>query len=196
MSYICRNRNLNAIVMKKSFLFLADGFEETEAIGTLDVLRRGGMEVQTVAVMGKQEVKGAHGVIIKADVLLREMLKEEGELLVFPGGMPGAQNLSECGELMGYLQEHFARQGTVAAICAAPALVLGKLPLKKDLRMTCYPGFENDLPEVNVLDKGVVVDGNVITGRGPGYSFAFGLAIVEHLCGKEKADEVAAGMLL
>lgn len=182
--------------MKKSFLFLADGFEETEAIGTLDVLRRGGVEVQTVAVMGKQEVKGAHGVVIKADSMLHDMLKEEGEFLIFPGGMPGAQNLSECGELMGYLQGHFSRQGKMAAICAAPALVFGKLPLKKETRMTCYPGFENYLPGMALLADGVVVDGNIITGRGPGYSFAFGLAIVEHLCGKEKAGEVAAGMLL
>lgn len=182
--------------MKKSFLFLADGFEETEAIGTLDVLRRGGVAVQTVSVMGKQDVKGAHGVVIKADVLLQEMLKEEGEFLIFPGGMPGAQNLSECKELMGYLQEHFSRQGKVAAICAAPALVLGKLPLKKDIRMTCYPGFEKYLPGRQVLPEGVVVDENIITGRGPGYAFAFGLEIVKHLCGEAKAGEVAAGMLL
>lgn len=187
---------LNNTVMKKSFLFLADGFEETEAVGTLDVLRRGGVEVRTVSVMGKQEVKGAHGLAVKADVLLQDMLGEEGEFLIFPGGMPGAQNLSECKELMDYLQKHFARQGKIAAICAAPALVFGKLSLKKDIRMTCYPGFEKYLPEIAVLAEGVVTDGNVITGRGPGYSFEFGLAIVEHLYGKERAGEVAADMLL
>ncbi len=182
--------------MKKSFLFLADGFEETEAIGTLDVLRRGGVEVQTVSVMGKQDVKGAHGVVVIADLLLHQMLEEKAGFLVFPGGMPGAQNLSESKPLMDYLSAHFKNNGGIAAICAAPALVLGKLPLKKDIRMTCYPGFEKYLPGLQVLPKGVVVDENIITGRGPGYTFAFGLEIVKHLCGEVKAREVAEGLLL
>lgn len=182
--------------MKKSFLFLAEGFEETEAIATADVLRRGGVEVQTVSVMEEQNVKGAHGVTVKADCMLRQMLEEKAEFLIFPGGMPGAQNLAESGPLMDYLSKHFNQDGKIAAICAAPALVLGKLPLEKNIRMTCYPGFEKYLPGINVLTEGVVTDGNIITGRGPAYSFLFGLAILKHLYGQEKAGEVAAGMLL
>lgn len=182
--------------MKKSFLFLAEGFEETEALVTVDVLRRGGIEVQTVSVMKHQVVKGAHEVEVKADMLLHQVLEEEAEFLIFPGGMPGAQNLSMSKPLMDRLAEHFRQDGNIAAICAAPALVLGKLPLKKDIRMTCYPGFETFLPAIQVVAEGVVADGNIITGRGPGFTFAFGLEIVKHLCGEAKAREVAEGLLL
>lgn len=117
--------------MEKLFLFLADGFEEIEALGTIDVLRRGGAEVKTVSIYNRREVKGAHEVTVIADSLLKEIKGEEAEVLIFPGGMPGALNLSECEPLMEMLRRHFERQKPIAAICAAPALVLGKLPLKK-----------------------------------------------------------------
>ena len=176
--------------MKKSFLFLADGFEEVEALGTLDVLRRGGVEVYTVSVYDRKEVEGAHGVVVSADRLLREVNEADAEYMIFPGGMPGAQHLSESSVLMEMLKP-------IAAICAAPALVLGKLPLDKSIRMTCYPGFEKFLPGINVRQEGVVTDGNIITGRGPAYAFAFGLALLEHITGsQETAREVAEGMLL
>lgn len=181
--------------MKKSFLFLADGFEETEALVTVDILRRGGVDLKTVSIMGTQDVRGAHGIIVRADAMLQEVSDEKAEFLIFPGGMPGAQNLSECIPLMECLNRHFLQGGKIAAICAAPALVLGKLPLKKEVRMTCYPGFEKYLAGIDVLSEGVVTDGNMITGRGPGYSFTFGLAILRHLCGERKAAEVAEGML-
>lgn len=187
----------NLSFMKKLFLFLADGFEEIEALGTVDVLRRGGVEVKTVSVYDRKEVKGAHEVTVVADCLLREIKEEEAELLIFPGGMPGALNLSECKPLMEMLGKHFDQQKPVAAICAAPALVLGKLPLKKEIHMTCYPGFEKYLPGIQVSAEGVVVDGNIITGRGPGFTFAFGLKILAYLKGCEcAAEEVAEGMLL
>lgn len=183
--------------MKKSFLFLADGFEEVEALGTLDVLRRGGVDVQSVSVYDYREVKGAHGIVVAADLLLKEVKEEEADFLIFPGGMPGAQNLSECSLLMEMLKSHFGKKKPIAAICAAPALVLGKLPLDKKVRMTCYPGFEEFLPNIEVRKEGVVEDGNIITGRGPAYAFAFGLAILSYLTGSEqKAQEVAEGMLL
>lgn len=183
--------------MEKLFLFLADGFEEIEALGTIDVLRRGGAEVKTVSIYNRREVKGAHEVTVIADSLLKEIKGEEAEVLIFPGGMPGALNLSECEPLMEMLRRHFERQKPIAAICAAPALVLGKLPLKKDIHMTCYPGFEKYLPGIQVLEEGVVVDGNIITGKGPGFALAFGLKILAYLKGSEcAADEVAEGMLL
>lgn len=182
--------------MKKSFLFLAAGFEETEALATVDVLRRGGVNVETVSVMKEQEVEGAHGVVVKADRLLHQMLEEEADFLIFPGGMPGAQNLSDSKPLMDRLKIHFEQGGRIAAICAAPALVLGKLSLKKSIRMTCYPGFEKYLPGIDVLSERVVTDDNIITGRGPGYAFAFGLEIVKYIYGEAKANEVAAGLLL
>lgn len=182
--------------MKKSFLFLADGFEETEALGTVDVLRRGDVEVKTVSIYDRKEVKGAHGVSVVADLLLQEVKKEDVEFLIFPGGMPGAQHLSECSGLMEILREHFEEEKPIAAICAAPALVLGKLPLDKGIRMTCYPGFEKYLPGIRVEEKGVITDGKIITGRGPAYAYAFGLAIVAFLAGAGKAKEVADGLLL
>lgn len=182
--------------MKKSFLFLAEGFEEMEAIAVVDVLRRGGVEVQTVSVSGESWVRSAHDVKIKADALWEEVLKEEAECLIFPGGMPGAQNLGECRTLIDKLQQHYEADGYVAAICAAPALVLSQLKTGKRLKLTCYPGFEKYLPEADVQTEGVVMDGRVITGKGPGFAVKFGLKVLEELTSEATARDVAAGMLL
>ena len=110
--------------------------------------------------------------------------------------MPGAKNLGDCTALVQMIQKHFDKGGYVAAICAAPALVLSKIKMNKRYTMTCYPGFEEYLPGAEMQPHGVVVDGNVITGRGPAYAFKFGLAILEQLTSKKVAEEVAAGMLL
>ena len=183
--------------MKKTFLFLAEGFEEVEAVATVDVLRRGGVELQTVAVGGERQVKGAHGVPVIADLALDELVAEEAECLIFPGGMPGAQNLADHRALLELMQRHYDAGRCVAAICAAPALVLGRLRPGRRLRVTCYPGFEDSLPaDFEVSTDGVVVDGNVITGKGPGFAVKFGLTILKHLRSEEVAKEVAAGMLL
>jgi len=183
-------------IMKKSFLFLADGFEEVEALGTLDVLRRGTIEVKTVSISDKREVTGTHGVPVVADLLLSEVKGEDAEFLICPGGMPGAKNLGDCAILVQWIQNHFDRGGFVAAICAAPALVLSKIKMDRKRQMTCYPGFEEYLQGANMQPLGVVVDGNLITGRGPAYAFKFGLAILEQLTSKKVAGDVAAGMLL
>ncbi|MBS7155564.1 MAG: DJ-1/PfpI family protein [Sanguibacteroides justesenii] len=182
--------------MKKSFLFLADGFEEVEALGTVDVLRRGTIEVKTVSISDKKEVTGAHGISVVADLLLNDVKEEEAEFLICPGGMPGAKNLGDCSALVQLIQKHYDKGGYVAAICAAPALVLSKIKMNKRHTMTCYPGFEGYLPDADMQPHGVVVDGNVITGRGPAYAFKFGLAILEQITSKKVAEEVAAGMLL
>lgn len=181
--------------MGRSYLFLAEGFEELEALAVIDVLRRGDVEVFTVAVARDHEVTGAHGVIVSADLLLADV-PEVAECLIFPGGMPGAQNLGNCKELMEMLQKHYDKGGYVAAICAAPALVLSKLKTKKRLKLTTYPGFEKYLPEAEIVGEGVVVDGRVITGKGPGFAVKFGLTVLEQLRSADKAKEVAAGMLL
>ena len=165
--------------MNVSYLFLAPGFEEIEAIAVVDILRRGGVDVRTVSVGGGNEVTGAHQVTIRADVSLEQIRPEEAECLIFPGGMPGAQHLSECEKLMTILQHHYDQERTVAAICAAPAL-----------------GFEKYLPDFEVVADGVVVDGKMITGKGPGFAILFGLAILEQLRSAQVAGEVAAGMLL
>ena len=183
--------------MKKSFLFLAEGFEEMEAIAVIDVLRRGGVDVQTVAVSGEYEVTSAHGVTVQADLVWDELVADEAECLIFPGGMPGAQNLGNHQGLIGLLQQHYDKHRYVAAICAAPALVLGKLNPGRKLSLTCYPGFEQYLPDgFEYKTEGVVTDDKVITGRGPGFAVKFGLTVLEHLRSAEVAEEVAAGMLL
>lgn len=183
--------------MNKFFLFLAEGFEEMEAIAVVDILRRGGVDVRTVSVNGRQEVRSAHGVIVTADHTLEEVRTEKAKCLIFPGGMPGAQNLGECRSLIAMMQQHYDEGGYLAAICAAPALVLGKLEAGRKMRLTCYPGFEKYFPaDFEVSSDAVVTDGKVISGKGPGYAMLFGLTILEELRSAEVAGEVAAGMLL
>lgn len=183
--------------MKKSYLFLAEGFEDIEALAVVDVLRRGGVDVRTVSITDALEVKSAHGVTVQADMTFGEVKAEEAECLVFPGGMPGAQNLGDCRPLMELLQRHYDQGGFVAAICAAPALVVGQLKSGRELHLTCYPGFDKYLPTgFKCSGEGVVVDGRVITGKGPGFAIPFGLAVLAHLRSEEVSKDVAAGMLL
>lgn len=182
--------------MQRTFLFLADGFEEIEALTVIDILRRGKVTVDIVSITTLREVTGAHGICVKADRILNEIVSEEATCLILPGGMPGAENLSNSIELMNYLQRHVTAENLTAAICAAPALVLGKIMFPNKMDMTCYPGFENYLPDMNVIGDGVVVDDFLITGRGPAYAAEFGLTILKYLESKEVADAVAVGMLL
>jgi 4-methyl-5(b-hydroxyethyl)-thiazole monophosphate biosynthesis len=181
--------------MKKVFIFLADGFEETEAVATIDILRRGGLEVITVSISEKNVVTGAHHIPILADQLFTETDVSAGEALVLPGGMPGASNLNNCPELKNHLIQYATEGKKIAAICAAP-LVLGGLDLLQGKKATAYPGFESTLKGAEFEKKPVVKDGNIITGQGPGFVFDFALAIVEELQGKAKAEEVATGLLL
>ncbi len=182
--------------MKKTFLFLANGFEELEAIGVADVLLRGGVELRTVSLADGLQVKGAHGIEMTADIAFSQLKEEEAECLIFPGGMPGAQNIADHKEVIALLQRHYDKGRHVAAICAAPALVLSQLKAGRQLRMTCYPGFEKYLPDVVVSTDGVVVDGKVITGKGPGFAVQFGMTVLEHIRSAAAAKEVATGMLL
>lgn len=184
------------IRMKKTVLFLAEGFEELEAIAVVDVLRRAEIEVRTVSISDNPEVVGAHGVTLVADLVWNELEAGDTDCLIFPGGMPGALHLGSCEPLISLLQQHYDKGRPIAAICAAPAMVLSHLNAGRKLRLTCYPGFEKYLPDAEVLPDGVVVDKGVISGKGPGFAVQFGLAIVEYLCPAGKAEEVAAGMLL
>lgn len=179
----------------KALLFFANGFEETEAIGTLDVLLRGGIEVRTVSITDELTVEGAHGQKVIADTTIAQVKNELVDALVLPGGMPGAANLAECEVLREMLIRHHSEGKLVSAICAAP-MVLAKVGLLDGIDATCYPGFEGELPKANSKTAGVVKVGQVITGRGPGYVFDFGLAILAALAGQSVAEEVAAGLLL
>ncbi|MCL1932927.1 MAG: DJ-1/PfpI family protein [Candidatus Azobacteroides sp.] len=181
--------------MKKVFIFLAEGFEETEAVGTMDVMRRGELDVTSVSITKNLLVTGAHGIAVHADTLFEKADLSSGDLLVLPGGMPGASNLNAHEGLKNSLKQYATNGKKIAAICAAP-LVLGGLGLLQGKNATAYPGFESTLKGAAFVKNPVVKDGNIITGRGPGLAFQFGLAIVEELQGKAKADEVAEGLLL
>lgn len=183
--------------MNESYLFLADGFEEVEAIGTVDVMRRAGMNVRTVAVKDDFMVTGAHGVPVKADLLIADVaVGEDTEWLICPGGMPGASNLASSSKLNEMLRDQNERGGKIAAICASPALVLAPLGLLKGRNATCYPGMEPiEETEAKMTGQPVEVSGNIVTGKGPACTFAFALAIVEQTKGAETAGTVAQGML-
>jgi len=181
--------------MKKAFVFLATGFEEVEAVGTIDVLRRGEIETTVVSITQELVVKGAHGLGITADALFAEVDYEGADILVLPGGMPGSDNLNAFEPLKEQLKKQYNAGKWIAAICAAP-LVFGGLGFLKGRKATCYPSFEPALIGADVTGEAVEVDGNVITGKGPGLVFNFALAIVEALQGKAVADEVALGLLL
>ena len=177
-----------------TFLFLAEGFEETEAVTTIDILRRGGLEVISVSITGQRIVTGAHGIGVAADQLFDETDFSEGDMLILPGGMPGTANLKAHKGLQTWLLRYHTEGKRIAAICAAPS-VLGELKLLEGKRATVYPGFENSMKGTAILDVPVVKEGNIITAQSPGVAFDFGLTIVTELIGQEKADEVAAGML-
>ena len=181
--------------MKKAIVFLANGFEEMEATGTVDILRRGGIDTKTVSITDDRKVVGAHHMEYRADALLSETDFSGIDALILPGGMPGASNLNESETVKEALLQQYRQGGIVAAICAAP-MVLGGLGLLKGRKATCYPGFEPKLIGATVTGEAVEVDGNVVTGRGPGLVFNFGLALVSLLKGDAVAEEVAAGLLL
>lgn len=181
--------------MKEVFIFLANGFEEIEAIATIDVIRRAEIKITTVSISDDYPVTGAHDIIVKADKLFKDTDFSSGDMLILPGGMPGASNLNAHAGLKDLLKKYIAGGKKVAAICAAP-LVLGGLGLLEGKNATAYPGFEATLTGAHFVKTNVVIDGNIITSRGPGFAMDFGLAIVTQLAGDEKANEVASGMLL
>lgn len=181
--------------MKESYLFLADGFEEIEAIVPIDVLRRAGMKVKTVSITSSRQVIGAHGVIVTADLVFDPVLFTEPDWLILPGGMPGATNLYEFTPLHGLLRQHKADGGHIAAICAAPAVVLGQLGLLEGEKATCYPGFENLCKGAEMVDSPVVTSHNLVLSSGPANALSWALAIVRMSRGDKDTHSVAAGML-
>jgi 4-methyl-5(b-hydroxyethyl)-thiazole monophosphate biosynthesis len=181
--------------MKKAFVFLAAGFEEVEATGTIDVLLRGEVETTVVSITDDYIVTGAHGITLVADKLFENTDFSGADALILPGGMPGSSNLDAFEPLKELLVKQYESGKIVAAICAAP-LVLGGLGILKGRIATCYPGYEAYLTGAILTDEPVVTDGNVITGKGPGLVFDFGLTLVNELNGSLKAKEVADGLLL
>ena len=181
--------------MKTIFVFLAEGFEEIEALTPVDVLRRAGLSVQTVSIMDEQIVTGAHGVPVLADTMFAEIQPEDAEMILLPGGLPGATNLDAHDGLNRMILDFAAAEKPLAAICAAP-LVLGNRGLLQGKRATCYPGFETYLQGAEYTAALVEKDGNIITGKGPGAAMEFAFAIVEKYCGIDKVNELKQGMMI
>lgn len=187
---------------KKALTFLAEGFEEVEAVTPIDYLRRAGVEVCIVSITDGRIVKGAHDLSITADTTLTG-LSGQGRLspslwdaVFIPGGMPGASNLASCEPLCSFFKEMAGAGKIIAAICASPAVVLAPLGLLKGKRFTCYPGMEGRVSDGNWLGERAVSDGSLITSRGPGTAADFALALITQLAGPEAAKKLAKDALL
>ncbi len=180
--------------MKKVAVFLADGFEEIEALTVVDVLRRANIKCDMVSIKD-QMVRGAHNITVKADEIISDDI-EEYDMIVCPGGLPGAENLQNDDKVLNVIKKfNDSPNKYVAAICASPAMVLTKTGIEKGRFITSYPGeeYENLLKEANYVDELVVVDGNLITSRGPATTLLFAYKLVEILEGN--AEALKEGML-
>ena len=184
--------------MNGIYLFLADGFEDMEAIATRDVLLRGGVEVQTVSMSDEPFVTSSHGLTVSVYLTRDDFDDDAPAVMIFPGGMPGSKNLAADKALMALMRRCYAGGGIVAAICAAPGLVASQLEDVTGKRFTCFEGFQDAMIGRGAVytPESAVVDGQLITGRGAGHAVNFGLAILETLKGKEAADRVRAGLML
>jgi len=183
---------------KKVLVAVADGTEELEAVTIIDVLRRAKFEVTVASVMPGHEVACSRGVHLVADKLIGECLGEEWDAIICPGGMPGAENLSESEALVSLLNKQNDSRKLIGAICAAPQVVLAKHGLLRGMTATAYPGFREKLGEhgVNPSDDAVVSDVNIITSQGPGTAMMFSLVLIRELAGEVVCNEVAEGLLV
>jgi 4-methyl-5(b-hydroxyethyl)-thiazole monophosphate biosynthesis len=181
--------------MKKIAVILADGFEEIEAISIIDVLRRAEFDVTIISTTEKVEVTGSHNIIILADKLFEDVSYELFDMLILPGGMPGARNLNEHAGLRKQILNFFEQNKWLGAICAAP-LVFGNLGILKNKKATCYPGYESQLHGAVVTAEETEVSGKIITGKGAGVAIQFALKIVEKTKGEQFATELARKMII
>lgn len=169
------------------YVFLAEGFEEVEALATVDVLRRAGLDVRTVGVSGST-VSGSHAIPVVCDVMIDD-IQPDGcvDAVVLPGGMPGTLNLENNDKVNSFIDYAYAEGKYVCAICAAPS-ILGKKGMLNGKEAICFPGFEEYLYGAKLSDKSVCVDGRIITAKACGVALKFGKVIAEQFIGTEKAD--------
>jgi 4-methyl-5(b-hydroxyethyl)-thiazole monophosphate biosynthesis len=180
---------------KRALIAVADGVEDLEVVTLIDVLRRAEIEVVVASVENRRMFSCARGTRLTADAMLVDVLAQEFDLIVLPGGMPGAQHLADHQPLAERVREQAAAGKLFAGICAAPALALQGYGVLKQRRMTCYPAFSDRLSGCTFVDQPVVVDGNCITSQGPGTALAFALTLVEQVAGKATRVAVASAML-
>ncbi len=177
--------------MSRVLVPLAEGFEEIEAVTVVDVLRRAGIEVHTASLDGPR-VTGSHGVTVLADKALDAVVADEYDMVVLPGGMPGAEHIKNDPRVISLLRRFAAEGRYTAAICAAPS-VLAHAGLLEERAATSFPGFlnANSAPGIRLREEAVVVDGKVVTSRGAGTAMEFGLALIGLLEGAEVRQRVA-----
>lgn len=178
--------------MSSVILFLAEGFEEIEAITVVDVLRRADIKCD-ICGLNSLTVKGDHGIEVNCDKILGNIVDSEYDAVVLPGGMPGAKNLRENSKVVDLVSSFYKQGKIVAAICAAP-MVLDRAGIIKGKTITSYPGLE--LGECNYIEQIVAEDGNIITSRGPATTIYFAMKIAEKLEGIQKIDELKSEMML
>lgn len=176
------------------YFFLATGFEDIEMIAPLDIVRRAGIEAQTVSITREKVVTSAHGVGFVADVLLEEIDFSQADMLVLPGGLPGATNLDACQPLCEGIMKHYRAGKKLAAICAAP-MVYGHLGILDGIKATCYPGFETELAGAEYTAAVCQQDGQFITACGPGAAMEFGYIITQAMGKTTEAAALREGMM-
>jgi 4-methyl-5(b-hydroxyethyl)-thiazole monophosphate biosynthesis len=181
---------------KRALIAVADGVEDLELVTLIDVLRRAEIEVLVASIEARRMFSCARGTRLTADAMLVDVLAQDFDLIVLPGGMPGAQHLADHQPLAERVREQAAAGKLFAGICAAPALALQTYGVLKQRRMTCYPAFSDRLSGCTFVDQPVVVDGNCITSQGPGTALEFALTLVEQLAGRARSATVAKALLV
>lgn len=171
-------------------VFLAEGFEEIEALTVVDLLRRAKIATDMVTIGDNKQVTGSHGITVMADKLLQEVDFEQTKMIVLPGGMPGTTNLEACEALMQQVDRFYEQRKYLGAICAAPS-ILGHRGYLQGIMACSYPSMESHLKGADITQNPVEVSGHVITSRGMGTAIAFGLALIEVLQGEQAAQEMA-----
>ena len=190
---------MNQIDEKTVYIFFASGFEEIEAITPVDILRRAGVNIKMISVTNSKTVMGAHNIEVQCDCLLEDILQKDlPAAIIMPGGMPGATNLANNQQLKDFTIKCFNAKKLVCAICASPAIVFGSYGLLKNKNWTCYPNMETEASkeaQATWKTEPVVIDGNLITSRGPGTASVFAYSILSQLNLDDKAQNLKKGML-
>lgn len=179
---------------EQSIYFFADGFEDIEGLTVVDLMRRAGIDIQTVSIKETREIRTSHGINILTDCTFSECDFSDADMLVIPGGMPGTKYLEEYKPLTGLLTSFYQKGGKVAAICAAPG-VFERLGFLKGRNATSYPSVMEQLTSARTSLEPVVVDGNVTTSRGLGTAIDFSLSLIRQLEGRAKAEEIAESVV-
>jgi 4-methyl-5(b-hydroxyethyl)-thiazole monophosphate biosynthesis len=175
--------------MSLLYVFLAEGFEEVEALAVVDVLRRAKVETKMISITDNYEVKSSHNISIKADLLIKDADFEKADMIFLPGGIPGTPNLANSSTLVSNIIKFNEEGKYLAAICAAPS-IYGELGLLDGKVASCYPGYEDKLKGATYKREKFVTDGNIITGRGMGSAIELGLELVRILVDEETSEDI------